>query len=165
MSTEAEIRYRKPVQEDGRHVWKLVKQTETLDVNSVYCYILLCDYFKDSCIVAEDEDGIVGFVSAFRTPEKPELLFIWQIAVAPDKQRRGIGKKLLSELLLAECCRGIRYLETTISPSNLASRGLFLELAQQRGLECRLSQGYPASSFPQEHHHEEEILFCIGPIS
>ncbi|MCS7461710.1 diaminobutyrate acetyltransferase [Paenibacillus doosanensis] len=159
------IRYRHPVKEDGAAVWSLAKQTGALDVNSVYCYILLCDYFRDSCIVAEDEAGIAGFVSAFRIPGKPDRLFVWQIGVAPDRQRRGIAKQLLRELFSSPCCEGVRYAETTISPSNRASQALFLAVAEERGVEVQLTEGYPASMFSEGQQHEDEILFVLGPKS
>lgn len=161
---ESGIRYRYPTKEDGAEVWQLVKETQTLDLNSVYCYIMLCDYFNDTCVIAEDNEGLAGFVSAFKSPQQPECLFIWQIAVSPSRQRKGIGKKLLRELLSRESCRDIRYLKATVSPSNLASRGLFLHLVKTYGLECHLFEGYTTSMFPSERFHEEEILYKLGPF-
>ncbi|WP_284644395.1 diaminobutyrate acetyltransferase [Paenibacillus silviterrae] len=164
MLNEKTIRFRYPDKEDGAAVWRLVKETETLDLNAVYCYIMLCDYFRSTCVIAEDEDGIVGFLSAFRSPEQQDCLFIWQIAVKPSRQRRGIGKQMLHELLLRESSTDIRYLKATVSPSNLASRGLFLHLAKSHNLECHLFEGYAASMFPSERAHEEEILYKLGPL-
>ncbi|WP_159888234.1 diaminobutyrate acetyltransferase [Paenibacillus puerhi] len=158
------VRFRTPAPEDGAGVWELVQEAGTLELNSAYAYILLCDYFKETCLVAEGERGIAGFVAGFRPPGKPDTLLVWQIAVAPSARRRGLGRMLLKELLGSEPCRDIRYVEATISPSNLASRGLFIRLAQEYRSELKLSSGYPASLFPAQSGHEEEVLFTIGPL-
>ncbi|SDE15272.1 L-2,4-diaminobutyric acid acetyltransferase [Paenibacillus sp. UNCCL117] len=163
--TRESISCRKPQKEDGAAVWRLVKETGTLDLNSVYCYILLCDYFKETCVIAEADGEIAGFVSAFRPPEHPDRLFVWQIAVSPGKQRRGIGRMLLQELLSRVEPDTIRHIEATISPSNAASRALFLSLAKREKLECHWSAGYRTSLFPAEQAHEEELLYKLGPLS
>jgi len=161
---ETLIRFRSPDKKDGASIWQLIKETGALDVNSAYCYILLSDYFRDTCIIAEDEEGIIGFISAFRAPAKPDTLFLWQIAVSPSKQRKGIARMMVKELLSYEYCQAIRFVEATVSPSNIASRGLFLRLAKDYTTECQLSQGYTASMFPFEINHEEELLFRLGPL-
>ncbi|MCZ8521874.1 MULTISPECIES: diaminobutyrate acetyltransferase [Paenibacillus] len=158
------IRLRMPVREDGAAVWKLIRDAGTLDLNSAYCYLLLSDHFRSTCLVAEDDKGICGFISAFRCPDRPDTLFVWQIAVAPSRRRRGLGRKLLKTLLSGAACREIRYVEATVGPSNLASRGLFLRTAHEYGTECRLSAGYPASMFPADKAHEEELLIRFGPL-
>ncbi|TDF97285.1 diaminobutyrate acetyltransferase [Paenibacillus piri] len=161
---ETAIRFRRPEKKDGTPIWKLIQQTEALDVNSAYCYILLSDYLRDTCVIAEEEEKIVGFISAFRAPSRNDTLFVWQIAVAPSKQRRGIARRMLKELLARECCSDVVYIEATVSPSNLASRGLLLRLAKDYRMECHLSAGYADALFPVEARHEEELLFRLGPL-
>lgn len=161
----SDIIYEKPRADDGADVWKLVKSTGVLDLNSVYSYIMLCDYFADTCVIARRSDTheIVGFVSAFVHPKKRDTLFMWQIATAESHRGLGIGSRLLREALNREASSHVRYVETTISPSNTASRALFARLAQELNARSEESEGYSSRLFPGEVH-EEERLIRIGPF-
>lgn len=61
MQVDCVTRFRVPGAEDGAKVWELIRQAGSLDLNSPYSYLMLCDYFRDTCVVAEDNFGIVGF--------------------------------------------------------------------------------------------------------
>ena len=162
MSEERPIELRHPVLEDGKAVHDLITRCPPLDVNSSYNYFLLCSHFRDTCLVAEANGQIVGFLSAYRIPSRPETLFVWQIAV--DEKARGLGLagRLLEQLTQGPSCAGVRHLETTVSPSNLASRRVFARFAEQHQAATR------ETSFLEAHHfgveqHEEERLIHIGP--
>jgi len=148
---------------DGKRIWKLVSESGRLDVNSAYCYIMLTEYFRDTCLVAEKDGEAVGFVSAFLPPAKPETLFVWQIAVAEAHRGHGIADSLLSALVAEECCRRVRFVEATVSPDNRPSKRLFEKLARKLGAPLAASEGFAASLFPGEAH-EDERLIRIGPI-
>ncbi|MGG1876135.1 MULTISPECIES: diaminobutyrate acetyltransferase [Paenibacillus] len=164
IETKQAIKYRKPSAEDGSRIWKLVQDTGSLDLNSPYCYMLLGHYFNDTCLVAEDRGRMIGFISGFRPPRNPETLFVWQIAVARSHRRRGIAKAMLTELLAQDGCRGVRFIETTVSPSNIASRRLFLGFAEEKSIPSTVTVGYGADMFPEETPHDDEPLFVIGPF-
>lgn len=164
VNTETEIIYRNPIAKDGASVWELIRDTETLDLNSPYCYMLLGDYFNDTCMIAEHEGDIIGFISAFRSPRNLERLFVWQVAVARTHQRQGIAKNMLTYLLKQKACHGVRFIEATISPSNKASHRLFLSFAEERSIPSTVTAGYGADMFPDRSNHEDEPLFVIGPI-
>lgn len=161
-SDQMQVYLRKPEAEDGTDVWGLIKQSGSLDVNSAYSYLMLCEMFRDTCCVAVQHDRLCGFVSGFRKPAEPETLFIWQIAVDSQLRGSGVGGKLLSELLSREENQDIRYVEATISPNNTASRQLFVRLAEKLGTDCAISEHYSANMFPE--NHDAELLFRIGPI-
>src|SRR3546814_9413799 len=73
-------------------------------------------YFAATSLVAEHAGRILGFVWAFRPPERPETLFVWQIGVAPDATGRGIAGCLLRALLDRPACRTVRCIEATVAP-------------------------------------------------
>ncbi|MEK3881258.1 diaminobutyrate acetyltransferase [Paenibacillus sp. PL2-23] len=154
--------YQKPEAADGHAVWKLVKRSGGLDVNTSYAYILLCDQFRDTCCVGKQEERTLGFVSAFRKPSEPNTLFVWQIAVDPILRGNGIASKLLAEVLRRDDNADIQYVEATIGPDNIASRQLFLRLAKTFGAECAISELYGEELFPEAH--DAELLFRIGPL-
>ncbi|WP_281890366.1 diaminobutyrate acetyltransferase [Paenibacillus sp. YYML68] len=169
MKTKEEIlvRLRPPVKEDGADVWELVRRSGTLDLNSSYAYIMLCDVFRQTCAVAEAGGRIVGFVSAFIHPSKPDTLFVWQIAVDSSQRRKGLGQRLLQEVWQREACRKVKYIEATVGPDNVASRSLFSKFGRAREADCRLTQGYSASIFPAApggKAHEDELLLRVGPF-
>lgn len=156
------ITIRKVQLQDGRDIWKLVKESGTLDVNSVYCYLMLCEYFPDTCFVAELNGQVVGFVTAFLQQNDPEVLFVWQIAVSEAYRGMGIADSLLERLTASDGCKHVRYIQTTVAGSNAASRRVFAKLAEKLGADQEITDGLPVHLFPEAH--EAEPLIRIGPI-
>ncbi len=151
---------------DARHgvgIHQLVDACKPLDLNSTYAYLLLSTHFAQTCVHAVHDDRTAGFISAYLLPRKPEVLFVWQVAVAAEMRGRGLAKSMLHELLGREVVRGCRYLETTVSPSNLASRRLFESLSRELGVPMHESMMFSEREFGNESH-EAETLFRIGPI-
>jgi L-2,4-diaminobutyric acid acetyltransferase len=148
---------------DGAAIHALVAASKPLDVNSVYAYLLLCEHFADTCVRAARAGRTVGFVSAYRPPQRPEVVFVWQVAVAGEMRGRGLARAMLEELLARAAVRGCRYLETTVSPSNEPSRRLFHSLA--RALEAPVDEQvlFHEEDFGDERH-ERETLIRIGPL-
>ncbi|QKS46572.1 diaminobutyrate acetyltransferase [Paenibacillus cellulosilyticus] len=158
MPANQSVLIRKPSAEDGAKVWELVKHAEVLDVNSAYSYIMLCDLFRGTCAVAEQNGKIVGFVSSFHPSERENTLFIWQIAVAKSHRGQGIGISLLKELLERDENSEVRTIETTISPSNTPSKSLFGRLAKELGSTIEQYNGYSSNLFPEGAHEEEKWI-------
>jgi len=159
-----EVRIRGPRAEDGRAIWELVDQCRPLDLNSCYAYCLIARDFSETSVVAEEDGKVVGFISAYRQPRDPEKIFIWQVAVHSSQRGKGLARSMLLKLLERESCGGLRFLETTVTPSNKPSRALFSSIAREMG--CRLveTEGFPADIFPGDQSHEEERLLRIGPF-
>ena len=155
--------FREPCLEDGAEVWKLIKQTGVLDLNSSYSYLMWCTYFGDTSIVIESDDKIVGFVSAFIKPASPNKLFVWQVAVAESERGKGFASKMLHQLLKRNACEDIQFIETTITPSNIASQKLFQGLARDLKTELQVSDCFNTNDFP-EKGHEDELMHQIGPF-
>lgn len=148
---------------DAAAIWRIVRDSGTLDVNSPYAYLLLCLHHAETCVVAEVGDEPVGFVLAYRPPGRPDTVFVWQVAVAPEHRRRGMAVDLLDALLDRTADAGVRYLEATVTPSNEPSRRLFSGVAARRRAEITIAPLFDTDHFP-EAGHEEEHLFRIGPL-
>ncbi|QPJ66745.1 MAG: diaminobutyrate acetyltransferase [Candidatus Nitrohelix vancouverensis] len=156
--------FRKPVVQDGAALYQLAKRSGNLDVNSCYHYVLLCEKFSETCVVAVDKDEPVGFITGFRDPKRQDHLFIWQIAVSEHKRKQGIARSMLNHLLRRDYDPEFQFIETTISPSNAASEALFRSLASD--LQCEITvQNYFDEKLFNESGHEEEPLFRIGPLN
>ena len=123
---------RKPDATDGAEIWELVKACKPLDENSMYCNLVQADHFRDTCVVAELNGEIVGWISGHMIPAKEEL-FVWQVAVGPKARGLGLGRKMLLELVNRDECEGATHLKTTITEDNDASWGLFRSFARHVG--------------------------------
>ncbi|MDG0809129.1 diaminobutyrate acetyltransferase [Cohnella rhizosphaerae] len=155
---------RQPQASDGAGAWRLVRRAGRLDVNSAYGYLMLCDMFRATCVIAESEGTPIGFVSAFVKPENRDTLFVWQVAVDPEHRGKGLGAAMLSELIQRAYSEPIRYMEATVSESNAASRRMFERFAASMGSPCGYAEGgYPAELFPGSGHDGEPLL-RIGPL-
>ena len=154
---------RQPQVSDGAKIWELIVQCKPLDENSAYLYLLLCRHFADTCLVAEIDKKIVGFVSGYVPADEPDAIFIWQIAIDPNYRGQGMGKHLLNRLLQQKACINKQKMLTTISPSNKASQRLFQSLAEDIRADITTQPFFSANDFPKSGAHEEEVLYCLTP--
>lgn len=162
-SLDGPLRFRGPVAGDGPAVWRLIGSCPPLDVNSRYAILLQCTHFADTCVMAERDGDILGWISGHRPPSEPDAIFVWQVAVSKEARGRGLGKDLLDALLERPGVQGSRRLIATVSPSNATSRRMFAGLAARRGLSMDVRP-----HFERDRHfggtHEAEHLISIGPL-
>lgn len=156
---------RAPSCDDGARIWEMARDAGTLDLNSPYAYMLMCRDFPHTCAIAEVYGRPAGFVIAHRVPARPDVLFIWQIAVLPDFRGLGIAGRMLDDLLARDANAGVRTLEATVTPSNAASGALFRSFAKSRGAALAMSPCFAAGDFPGGLGHEAEELFTITPVA
>lgn len=149
---------------DGAAIHRLVEACKPLDLNSTYVYLLLCEHFAETCVHAKRAERTVGFVSAYRPPQHGNVIFVWQVAVAEEMRGQGLARAMLRELLARSALRGCRYLETTVSPSNEASRRLFHGLGRELRAPVSERALFGEHDFGEEHH-ECEALIRIGPFA
>lgn len=132
-----DVSFRKPKKSDGADVWRLIAGTGKLDENSMYCNLLQCDHFADTCIIAELNGEIVGWISGYIQPDASKTFFVWQVAVSEKARGRGIAKRMLAELMRRKECAEIERVQTTITKDNDASWALFRSFAKQSGAELQ----------------------------
>lgn len=159
--SQDEIHIRKPVASDGYEIHQLIANSPPLDLNSVYSYYLLSDHFRDTCVVAENQGRMVGFLSAYRIPQRPDTLFVWQVVVNRALRGQRIAWRMLESLLQRITSSGVVAVEATVNPSNAASRGLFEHLAREQGSTIEEETFLEANAFGAGGQHESEILLRI----
>jgi L-2,4-diaminobutyric acid acetyltransferase len=155
-----------PTKADGAALWRIARDSQKLDLNTPYAYLLWCRDFADTSVVAKVDGYAVGFVIAYRRPEAPDAALVWQVAVDASQRGRGLAGALLDELFTRLVSRGVRYLETTITPDNEASIRLFSSFAKRWNAHLDRTELFVRSDFPADGEaHEQEDLYRIGPLS
>lgn len=151
-----------PSKADGAALWRIARDSQKLDLNSSYAYLLWGQDFADTSVVARVDGEAVGFVIGYRRPTSPGSALVWQVAVDSSQRGRGLAGQLLDALFTRLVAEGIQYLDTTITPDNAASIRLFESFAKRWNASLERSQLFAADDFPEEH--EPEDLFRIGPL-
>jgi L-2,4-diaminobutyric acid acetyltransferase len=148
---------------DGAGVHQLIADCPPLDTNSLYCNLLQVSHFRHTSVVAELDDRLVGAISGYLIPERPDTLFIWQVAVGSAARGQGLALRMLNHIVDRPACRDVRFMETTITEDNAASWGLFRKFADKRDAPLDSETG-----FDRERHfggqHATEMLVRIGPF-
>lgn len=154
-----------PTAADGVALWRLVRDTGVLDVNSPYAYLLWCRDFADTSTVARAGDRVVGLITGYRRPRSPDTLFVWQVGVDAGFRGHNLGVRMLYDLADRTGCR---WVETTVSPSNAASIAMFTAFARDRGTGIDRSDLFAPEDFDTDagssDEHEAEDLYRIGPL-
>ncbi len=158
------IKFRSPSALDGNAITALVENSPPLDTNSAYCNLLQCSHFAQTCVVAESNNQILAWLSAYIPPEQQDHIFVWQVAVHPEARGKGLAKRLLIALLKRAALANVQYLITTITQDNQASWSLFEGFAKSHHLNLSKTP-----HFEKEQHfqgvHETEFLVKIGPFN
>lgn len=146
---------------DIKEVYRLlVANRPYVGLNSRYTYFLLAKDFSGTCVVAEQDNKVVGFSSGYVPPDRPDTFFNWEVAVDRDYRGQGLQKKmLLFQIKTAQAT----YFEGTINPSNKASKKNYFELAKMLNTQCQQDVLFNEDDFENDGH-EPEILYRIGPI-
>ncbi|MDR6980150.1 L-2,4-diaminobutyric acid acetyltransferase [Streptomyces sp. 3330] len=165
-AVQADLRIDRPSVEDGAALWRLAKDSGTLDLNSSYSYLLWCRDFAATSAVARAEGGEpVGFVTGYVRPEDPRTLLVWQVAVDAAQRGRGLAAALLDGLTARVAAeRPLTAVETTITPGNTASERLFTSYAARHGATVTREVLFDTGQFP-DGPHDPEVLYRIGPLA
>lgn len=91
--------FREPSRTDGDDVYALITECPPLDINSSYCNFLQATHFSKTCVLAEKDGDLAGFISGYQKPDEPNTLFIWQVAVSPRYRGKGLAFSMLTTLL------------------------------------------------------------------
>lgn len=154
---------RSPTAEDGPAITALIAASPPLDPNSAYCNLLQCSDFAGTCVVAEHEGRVVGWISGYRPPSHPERFFVWQVAVDSSARGCGLGGHMLDWLIAQPAAQGATSLTTTITEDNPASWGLFTAFARRHGASLMKSE-----RFTRDAHfagaHDTEWQASIAPL-
>ncbi|OAN67810.1 diaminobutyrate acetyltransferase [Sulfitobacter sp. EhC04] len=151
---------RMPQAKDGAAIWELVQSCQPLDENSMYCNMIQCDHFAETCVLAELKGEVVGWVSAYVMPNDPETLFVWQVAVSEKARGTGLGTLMLQAIANRDACDEVTRLQTTITADNEASWALFRKFGKIQGSKLD-AQAYYTQALHFQNQHKTEHLVTI----
>lgn len=157
------IVFETPVATDGVIVHDLIAHCPPLDQNSLYANILQCTHFADTCLLAKVDGEVVGWLSGYTLPTRPDVYFVWQVAVSPIARGLGLGRTIILKLLETPACSHVQFVQATITEDNASSWKLF------RGLADHLNAPFADQLWldKAEHFdnkHDSEYVITIGPI-
>lgn len=156
------ITFRSARSADGAALWRLVQACGTLELNSMYFYLLMATDFGDTCLVAEQGAQPVGLVLGYQPPREPDTAFVWQVGLLPGLQGQGLGLRLLQAWLDLPANAHCTSVTATVADDNPASQSLFRRLAAARGVACSVTPHFTAELFGNDH--PAEPLYRIGPF-
>lgn len=156
------ITMRHPTAKDGAGVAALISSSPPLDINSTYCVLLQCTHFAQTCILAERDGQLMGWISGYAPPTHTDSLFVWQVAVAEQARGTGLASRMLDALVARPALSGLNTLRTTITADNAASWRLFESFAQRHGGEIsRLPLFEQDAHFAGQHATEFEFVIRL----
>lgn len=161
--TALDLTFRTPTDEDGSAVWQLIQDINALDDNSMYCNLLQCTHFAETCALAEREGELLGWISGYRPPSDPDALFVWQVATHPAARGQRVASRLIHWVLDRPWNGDIVQVHSTITRTNKASWALFGSIAEAYGAEL-----HHEPHFERERHFDggaaTEYLVRIAPL-
>lgn len=154
---------RQPDAKDGPAIEALIKACPPLDQNSLYSTLLLCTDFAETCVLAERDGEILGWVSGYIPPNAPNTFFVWQVAVHERARGQSLGRRMIEDLLARPAAAGAMQLRTTITPDNAASWALFKSVARHLNTEISDKAWFLADTHFAGAHDTEHMI-TIGPF-
>ncbi len=75
-------------------------------------------HFRETCLVAEREGELAGFLMGFLSQSKPEEAYIHFVGVGPEFQGEGLGRQLYEKFFGVARLKGRALVRCITSPGN-----------------------------------------------
>lgn len=115
------FKFRHPDENDAPLIQELARKCPPLDVHTVYTYWVICKFFSESCIIAEDNGVPFAYITAVETDD---TVFIWQICIS-EKYRGMKISALLIDFVLNYAEAKNKTVSVSIDKENTASNSAF----------------------------------------
>ena len=69
------FKFRHPDENDAPLIQELARKCPPLDVHTVYTYWVICKFFSESCIIAEDNGVPFAYITAVETDDTVFILY------------------------------------------------------------------------------------------
>lgn len=113
---------------DEKEVVKLLKQLTTKKLS--FSINSCIEDPSITCLVVEEDKKVIGFGSLiiYQIPTKGLVGRLEDIVVDKNCRGKGIGKKLVEELIKIASCKKINLIELTSKPTRVGARKLYEKL-------------------------------------
>lgn len=116
------FKFRHPDENDAPLIQELARKCPPLDVHTAYTYWVICKFFSESCIIAEDDGVPFAYITAIETDD---TVFIWQICIS-EKYRGMKISALLIDFVVKYAEAKNKLVSVSIDRKNTASNSAFL---------------------------------------
>ncbi|MET7288012.1 GNAT family N-acetyltransferase [Streptomyces sp. NPDC005573] len=82
---------------------------------------LYLDHFHRTSLIAEDEDGLAGFLVGLLSPSAPDAAYIHFAGVSPSRRGAGLGRRLYHRFFDLAAAEGRARVAAVTSPQNRRS--------------------------------------------
>ncbi len=151
-----------PEKRDAAEIYAMLHPYKPyVGTSPLYTYLLVCEHFNETSLVAKTEDGeIVGFISAYSPPKRLNTLFLWEIAVKKGFHGNNLYIRMVREIYKRNTPQ---YIEATVNPSNISSIKRLIQLSKIFKCTYTTQTLFPSDCFGSLDH-EDEVLYRIGMI-
>ncbi|MCE8027711.1 diaminobutyrate acetyltransferase [Halomonas daqingensis] len=154
--------FKQPTIHDAKDMYHLACETTQLDRYPEYFYLLWCRDFQETSLIAKKDGDLIGFVIGYIRPDFPSTLLIWQQATQKSVINRGLGVRLLNDLICRCKDRGVDFVEATIDPCNYTAERTLLGISKMHRTSMEKAVIFEQKHFSVEHH--AEMLVKVGPL-
>jgi L-2,4-diaminobutyric acid acetyltransferase len=116
---------------DTKEIIELVSKSRPYVVPyNMYTYWILQNYYGSTCKVIQNDDRLLGYISAIPSIDK-NTLFIWQLCIDEEYRGKGLGTMLITSIISEANVLGYDNIQFSISETNIASQTLFKNFAEK----------------------------------
>jgi predicted GNAT superfamily acetyltransferase len=127
----AGIRLRRPTPDDHAEVvaaippWWGMPASESL---TLMLPRLFFQHFTDTSFIAEDDDGLAGFLVGFLSSAQPGVAYIHFVGVRRDRRRTGLAAELYRRFFAQATAAGCHRVEAITGPPNRRSQAFHVAM-------------------------------------
>jgi GNAT superfamily N-acetyltransferase len=91
-------------------------------------YWLYANLFSTTCPIAMEDEQVVGVITAFRSQDNPDDIYLQDVMTHPDHRRQGITRSLVDAIHRQAAAWGCKRLYLTSEPGNSTAHATWLAL-------------------------------------
>jgi len=128
---KAKMLIRNGTEADLNEVMDLVASCPPLVLYDDFTYWVLLRFFGDCCLVFEEDQSIVGYVSGVASTKQEGVFYLWQIAIDPQHRGKRYAASLIGEMIRIARDKTCHSFQFSIAPDNEISLRVFSRISKE----------------------------------
>ncbi|SRR5258708_11608668 len=124
-------------EKDVDNIRQFVNLCKPLTLHTPYTYWVLFTNFSESCLLIEENNLIVGYISGIKSASLKNTFFIWQIGVRKEFRGKGYAQILIKTIIEVAKKQGCSKIQFTIEPENSISLNTFKNFAVKKNIAMK----------------------------